>query len=58
MKNILSVIFDWLIINVPQILLICGFLLLAVAGFKINTIAGLIVSGIELIVIAYLSDRR
>lgn len=54
----ISVLYDWLRINTPQIVQLCGFLLLAIAGFKCNVIAGLIVSGIELLVISFLSDRR
>lgn len=41
-------------INIPAILLIAGFVLLAVAFFKINEIAGLIATGGFLVFLAFL----
>ncbi|WP_153382549.1 hypothetical protein [Companilactobacillus mishanensis] len=51
-------IFKWLQLNESQIFIICGFLLLSIAGFVFNTVAGLIVTGVECLAIAFLSERR
>lgn len=50
MKNI----FKWIALNLPQILLICGFFVFSTGWYFINLPIGLIVTGVSLVVLALL----
>ena len=47
-------IFKWIALNLPQILLICGFFVFSTGWYFINLPIGLIVTGVSLIVLALL----
>jgi len=53
----MKLIFKWIALNLPQIILICGFFVLAIGCFLINLPVGFISTGILLIVLAYLSNQ-
>jgi hypothetical protein len=50
MKNI----FKWIALNLPQILLICGFFVFSTGWYFINLPIGLIVSGVSMIILSIL----
>lgn len=49
-KNLIKLI----VINIPAILMIVGFVLIVIAFFKISQIAGLLASGVFLVILAIL----
>lgn len=54
LKKLFKSLFDY----IHNILFLAGLLMIAVAGFMINTITGMIVSGIFLIIIAFMLDKN
>lgn len=54
LKKLFKSLFDY----IHNILFLAGLLMIAVAGFMFNTIVGLIVSGIFLIIIAFMLDKN
>jgi len=50
MKNI----FKWIALNLPQILLICGFFVISIGSYFIGLPIGLIVSGVSMIILSIL----
>ncbi|GEO78135.1 hypothetical protein [Companilactobacillus mindensis] len=50
----MSKLFKWMILNFPQIVLICGFFVLSIGSYFISLPVGLIVSGVSMIILAIL----
>ncbi|MFT9451776.1 hypothetical protein [Liquorilactobacillus ghanensis] len=48
-------IFKFYQLNEPQILMICGFLMLSIGAFKLSVIAGWLTTGCLFIILALLS---
>ncbi|WP_278553516.1 hypothetical protein [Companilactobacillus farciminis] len=53
----MKLILKWITLNLPQIILICGFCLLSIGCFFINLPAGFIASGISLIALAVVANQ-
>jgi len=47
-------VIKWIILNIPQIIMICGFLMLSIGTFLISETVGFISTGLLLIVLAWL----
>lgn len=54
LKKLFKSLFDY----IHNILFLAGLFLIAIAGFMFNTITGMIVSGIFLIIIAFMLDKN
>jgi hypothetical protein len=48
-------VFEFYQLNEPQILMICGFLMLSIGAFKISIIVGWFITGSLFIILALLS---
>jgi len=50
----MSKLFKWIALNLPQIVLICGFFMISIGSYFISLPIGLIVSGFSMIILAIL----
>ncbi|WDT64719.1 hypothetical protein NV391_06885 [Companilactobacillus crustorum] len=50
----MSKLFKWITLNLPQIVLICGFFVLSIGSYFIGLPVGLIVSGVSMIILSIL----
>jgi len=56
-KTVLKKVFKWILLNLPQILLICGFCLVTIGFFLLLIPAGYMAAGLSLIILAILSYK-